>query len=364
LIIKVWDMQNGTELRSLRGHTDWISSVAFGADSRFIVSASVDKTVKIWELSNDETTAPAGHTRRLNALAVSPNGKLLASGSDDHTIKIWDMEGGQELMTLAEYTGSVTALIFDPSGERLISGGTDKKILIWSIREKKLLQTIEADPDVQIPALAYDAKRDRLFAWFFRSRKFPPMASSIVEFDKVGKRINALTEREKVILCAVFSANCDWIAMGADDGSVRIWDLKTNERIGGEMPVHEKDVSDLLFTPDKKLLITCDVGGEVKIWNLAKKESIKMFQAHKPEAKPNDSAIQAAESVILAMSPDGKRFVTAKNNELRLWSVEKGEKMGEWDLSTPISAVTFSPDGKKLITANGDATLYLIELPD
>ena len=91
LIVKVWDVQNGTEVRSLRGHGDWVSSVAFGSDSRFILSASVDKTVKLWELSNEETVPPIGHTRRLETVAVSADGKLLASGSDDRTIKIWDM---------------------------------------------------------------------------------------------------------------------------------------------------------------------------------------------------------------------------------------------------------------------------------
>src|SRR5208282_1508035 len=100
--------------------------------------ASVDKTVKLWELSNEETTPPVGHTRKLNTLSVSANGKLLASGADDRTIKIWDMVSGQELYTLAEHTENVKAVAFDPSGERLISGGDDRKLRIWNLKTQKV----------------------------------------------------------------------------------------------------------------------------------------------------------------------------------------------------------------------------------
>jgi WD40 repeat protein len=100
------------------------------------------------------------------------------------------------------------------------------------------------------------------------------------------------------------------------------------------------------------MLITGDEEGEVKIWNLAKKEAIKTISAHK-------NGLRA-----IAMCPDGKRFITVgANGELRLWNVETGEKIKEWEVPTPINNLVFTADGKKLVTANGDTTLYLIEMP-
>ena len=350
LIVKVWDVQNGTEVRSLRGHADWISSVAFGADSRFILSASVDKTVKIWELSNEETTPPVGHTRRLNTLAVSANGKLLASGSDDRTIKIWDTLTGQELYTLVEHTGEVTALAFDPTGEQLISGGEDRKLRLWDLKTKKVISTIDCD---RVPVIVFTAKGDKFLAWFLRPGIANQNASTVQVFDKDSKPLHVLTERDKSVNCLAFTSDGEWVAMGSPDGNVRIWDIAKQERpLGGDMPVHQKALGDLVFTPDKKKLVTGDEDGEIKIWDLAKKEAIKTIQAHKGGLNN------------LAMSPDGKRFVTVgQNGEMRLWDVEKGEKIKEWDLPTPVRNLVFSADGSKLFTANGDTTLYMIDLP-
>ena len=351
LIVKVWDVQNGTELRSLRGHGDWVSTVAFSNDPRFILSGSVDKTVKIWELSNEETAPPLGHTKRLNTLAISANGKLLASGSDDRTIKIWNMETGQELYTLAEHSDNVKALAFDPSGERLVSGGDDRKLRLWDLTTRKVLQTIDCDGTVAV--IVFNAKGDKFLVWYYRPGAANENASTVQVYDRDGKPLYALTEREKQIICLSFTGDGEWVAMGAKDGVVRIWDIAKNERpLGGDMPVHQKSLGDLAFTPDKKRLVTGDEDGEIKIWDLAKKEAIKTIAAHK------------AGLLGIAMSPDGKRFVTVgQDGELRLWDTEKGDKLAEWDLPAPIRNLVFSADGKRLITANGDTTLFVFDLP-
>ncbi len=351
LIVKVWDVQNGTELRSLRGHGDWVASVAFSPDPRFILSAGVDKTVKIWELSNEETAPPSGHTRRLNTLAVSANGKLIASGSDDRTIKIWDTASGQELYTLAEHTGDVTALAFDPTGDRLISGGEDRKIRIWDLKQRKVIHTMDCD---RVPVIVFNAKGDKFLAWFLRPGIANQNASTAQVYDRDGKPLHAFTEREKAVNCLAFTADGEWVAMGSSDGSVRIWDIAKSERpLGGDMPVHQKGVGDLVFTPDKKKLVTGDEEGEIKIWDLAKKEALKTIKAH------------TSGLLAISMCPDGKRFVTVgQNGELKLWSVETGDKLKEWDLPTPLRNLVFTTDGKKLITANGDTTLYMIEMPE
>ncbi len=345
MLVKVWDVQNGTELRSLRGHSDWVSSVAFGPDSHFILSASVDKTVKIWELSNEDTSPPVGHTRAIRTLAVSPDGKLLASGSDDRTIKIWDTATGQDLYTLAEHNGEVTVLAFDPTGARLISGGNDGKLRIWDLKERKAVQTIDCD---EVGFVMFSANGDSILAWLLHR------GSSIAQvFDPKGKPLYSVSEPERAVNCIAFSADGELAIMGAKDGSVTVWNIAKSERLGGNMPVYEKTkMADLAITPDKKKLITGDEVGEIKIWDLAKKEVIKTIQAQK-------NGLSA-----ISMSPDGKRFVTVgAKNELRLWDLENGKQIKEWELITPVRNLVFSADGKKLFTANGDSTLYQIDLP-
>jgi WD40 repeat protein len=350
LIIKVWDLQSATELRSLRGHSDWVSSVCFGADSRFILTASVDKTAKVWELSNEETAPPVGHTRRLNTLAVSPNGKWLASGGEDHTIKIWDMASGQEQYTLTEHTDNVRAVAFDSSGERLVSGGDDRKLRIWDLKTQRVLKTLDCDGTVGV--IVFNTKGDKFLVWYYRPGIGSQTATTVQVYDRDGVALDTFTEREKQISCLSFTPSGNMVALGSTDGTVRIRDLANKgERVGGDMPVHQKGMGDLVFTPDGKKLITGDEDGEIKIWDLAKREAIKTISAHKGRL------------FGIAMSPDGKRFVSVGPNDVRLWNVETGAQIKEWELTTPVSNMVFTADSKHLVTANSNTTLYLFELP-
>jgi WD40 repeat protein len=138
--------------------------------------------------------------------------------------------------------------------------------------------------------------------------------------------------------------------MGDKGGSVRVWNVATGERIGGDLPAH-RAFGDLTLTPDKKLLITGGDDGEVKIWDLAKRSSLRTIAAHKQKIK------------ALAMSADGSRFATAGDDqEIKLWETATGKELRQWK-NMAISTMAFAPDGKHLATANLNTTLYLLECP-
>jgi eukaryotic-like serine/threonine-protein kinase len=89
--VKVWDAQTGRETLTLKGHTSAVSSVAFSADGKLIVSGSQDKTVKVWDAqTGQETLTLKGHTGAVSSVAFSADGNRIASGSEDKTVKLWD----------------------------------------------------------------------------------------------------------------------------------------------------------------------------------------------------------------------------------------------------------------------------------
>lgn len=353
LVVRVWDLSSKTELRALRGHQEWVSSVAFGPNGRTILTAGVDKTVKVWELSSEETAKPIGHTRRLNTIAVSADGRWVASGSEDRTIKIWDAAAGVEIATLDAAAGGhdaeVTALAFEPSGKRLISGGEDKKLVIWDVETRKPLHTLNVDQ--RLPYMLWTVKGDKVVVWQNTPRG-ETETNNFKSYDPDGKPLNSLDLKDRKVLCCTFSVDGEMAALGFADGSVQLWDMKKNERVGGDWAAFNKDLGDIAIMPDRKKVIAVDAECNVKMYDIAEKKVLKTFQAHKANLNG------------VMVSPNGNRFATISDNgEVKLWDTDKGEELRSWSLPTPVRNIVFSADGKKLITANGDTTLYVLNLP-
>lgn len=353
MVVRVWDLNNKTELRALRGHTDWISSVAFGPNGRTILTCGVDKTVKVWELSSGETAKAIGHSRKLNTIAVSADGRWVASGSEDRTIKVWDAVAGTEVCTFDAAAGGhdseITALAFHPNGKRLVSAADDRRIVIWDIETRKPFLAMNVEQ--RVPFMLYSIKGDRFVVWQNTPRDTGEI-NNLKTYDPDGKPLNSLEVKDRQIQCLTYSFDGEMVVMGHSDGSVRMWKLTNNEKVGADWPAFEKGLGDLAVTPDKKKVIAVDIDCNVKVYDIEKKEVLKKFQAH-----------NAGLNGVM-VGPDGSRFVTiASNNEVKLWETESGKELRTWTLATPVRNIAFSADGKKLITANGDSTLYVLTLP-
>jgi WD40 repeat protein len=63
-------------------------------------------------------------------VAFSPDGQRLASASVDKTVKVWDAATGQEVLTLKGHTGAVSSVAFSPDGTRLASAGAGG-VKVW-----------------------------------------------------------------------------------------------------------------------------------------------------------------------------------------------------------------------------------------
>jgi WD40 repeat protein len=85
-------VETGKEIRTLEGHSNWVTSVSFSPNGKSIVSCSSDKTVRVWDVeSGKEICTLEGHAGTVWSVSFSPNGKSIVSGSWDKTIRVWDV---------------------------------------------------------------------------------------------------------------------------------------------------------------------------------------------------------------------------------------------------------------------------------
>lgn len=137
------EQKNMTLVKTLAGHLRGVNSVAIGPNVNFVASASVDKTVKLWNLATGEVMhSLSGHSQEIWSVAISPDGTTVASGSGDGTIKLWDASSGQLLHTLSDHAAWVLAVAFSPDGKILASGGLDNTIKLWQVATGQLIGTL------------------------------------------------------------------------------------------------------------------------------------------------------------------------------------------------------------------------------
>ena len=131
--VKVWEVGSWWEVATLRGHENWVYSVSFSPDGKFLASGSDDATVKVWEVGSwREVATLRGHWGSVWSVTFSPDGKFLASGSDK-TVKVWEVGSWREVATLRGHKECVYSVSFSPDGKFLASGSLDKTVKVWEV---------------------------------------------------------------------------------------------------------------------------------------------------------------------------------------------------------------------------------------
>ncbi|CAA6673170.1 unnamed protein product [Spirodela intermedia] len=119
--LRLWDLNTGATTRRFVGHTKDVLSVAFSVDNRQIVSASRDRTIKLWNtLGECKYTIQDGesHTNWVSCVRFSPNTFVptIVSGSWDRTVKVWNLSNCKLRYTLTGHGGYVNTVAVSPTG--------------------------------------------------------------------------------------------------------------------------------------------------------------------------------------------------------------------------------------------------------
>jgi WD40 repeat protein len=231
--------QSTTKLATM---PDQATSVAFSPNGKLLVSASTDRTIKIWDLaSGNALHVMSEHDGPAYSVAFSPDGKIVASGGWDKTVELWDVVTGRELRGLSGHSQLVISVAFSPNGKLLASGGADGTVRLWDVASGHALRTLAGDSGS--------------------------------------------------VRCVAFSPDGTMLASGGDDDTIKLWDV-----VGGrELRVlhgHTAGVNSIVFTPSGKLLISGSEDGTTREWDIA-------------SGKERVALITFADGSSIAVTPEG-----------------------------------------------------------
>jgi WD40 repeat protein len=309
----------------LRGHGDKVRSAAFSPDGLRIVTASDDRTARIWNARTGRAIGSPleGHAKQVNSAAFSPDGTRIVTASDDQTARIWDATTGralQELKGPAGHTKAVRSAAFSPDGARVVTASDDRTARIWDAATGRPIGSPLEGHNNRVNSAAFSPDGTRIVtaAWDRHVRIWDAQS---------GKLLRDIAAHSRDVNAAVFSPDGTRIASVSDDGTARAWDAATGEAVGGigaqadnELKGHADWVLSVAFSPVGRLLVTASRDRTARIWTPDPDQPPIVIKGH-------SQAVTSA-----AFSPDGTRIVTAsEDGTARVWDAKDGQRI-QWDV--------------------------------
>lgn len=163
----MWDARTWSKLFRIVAHTDSVNACAVSPNGKYFVSASTDCTLKVWNLRTilelesiladyrklrpDEwgrllmAMSLTGHTGSVNDCAVSPDSAFIVSASSDRTLRVWDVRTGQSRYELRGHRRDVNGCAVSRDGRLIASVSTDQTIKVWATANGECLATLYVD---------------------------------------------------------------------------------------------------------------------------------------------------------------------------------------------------------------------------
>jgi WD40 repeat protein len=325
--LKLWNLERGEVLSTFEGHWLAVAAVAITPDGQRAVSASWDRTLKVWDL---ETGVPLrtleGHDSAVLAVAITPDGRRAVSASRDETLRVWDLWSGEVLNTLRGHGDTVTAVALTPNGQRVVSASADKTVIIWDLDTAMPLGKLVHEDAVTALAICPDG---------LRAAAATSACTKIWDIERF--EMLQSFERQPGEALAIAPDGKHAVSRASGD-TLEVWELDSGQ-VRHTLDGHGSPITAVAITPDGSRAISASWDHTLKIWDLERAQEARLDESH------------ALGVAGLVPWPGSERVISVGIGGPRILDVARGECLGQLGgLSS--RALAFAQNGRRLASAS------------
>lgn len=330
-------------LRDLQGHGGAVRSVAVDAAATHAVSASDDRTLRVWDLATGKTlTVLVGHAQSASAVAMDSAGTRAVSGSDDRTVRVWDLATGNMLSVLHGHKGRVLGVGIDASATRAVSGSTDRTVRVWDLSTGQMLHVLEGHTG-PVRGVAMNASATRAIS--------ASDDQTLRVWDlSTGQTLHVLEGHTRPVRSVSIDAMGDRAVSASEDWTLRVWHLGTGHTLT-ILNGHTQSVSDVAMGNAAMRVVSASADATLRVWDNASGRTLTVLKGPGPV---RGVAIDAAATRAVSASDD---------STLHVWDLTTSQNVAAVDGHTSwVRTVTMNAAGNRAVSGSDDRTLRVWDI--
>ena len=379
--IQIWNLASGEMLRAIPtpGPRKGAQDLAISPDGR-IVARTRHHTADLWDVATGNRLLPHydSHAATVGCVAYSSDGSLIATGGGDGIVYLWDSKTGKRIRQhrLMDESSMMVwwewpmLVAFSPDGGTLAVGGEIGPL--WFRGVVKLWDTANGEPIAELSDPVAHYRRLTLLEFRPNGKELAVAAGNDIDVWDLEYRVKSTElrppSRPEYILAVAFLDSRTLCEVRSQPPTIRIWDTINREtreiEVREHWPERERrlqQISDAVFSPDRRQVITC---GEDKLvtWDLETGKTVSSLALGRP-----------SEDRRIALSPDGRLMAVVApsyvredgDDTIRLWDLTIGKQVLTLQPeNTRAVSFAFSPDGLRLVTGMDTGTALVWDISD